>query len=131
MGKLTNAALVAVSLALSGCSTIESGWIHELTPADIEITKATVSAHLLDPRSAHWSHMIAVRDNAYGDVTVCGMVNSKAINGGYPGMRPYRVLLQGGSSQLVSLAPAIRLWDNAAHHRSCKPHVTHERRFVK
>ncbi len=131
MGKLSNAALATVMLALGGCSTVETGWIHELTPADIEVTKATVSAHLLDPRSAHWSHMIAVRDNTYGDVTVCGMVNSKAINGGYPGMRPYRVLLQGGSSQLVNLAPPIRLWDNAAHHRTCQPHVTGERRYVK
>lgn len=133
MGIFRNAVLIAALLASGGCSstdTADLGWMHELTPQDVQITKDTVSAHLLDPRSAHWGHMTAVRDSAYGDVTVCGMVNSKAINGGYPGMRPYRVVLQGGSSQLVSLAPPIRLWDNAAHQR-CKPHVVTQRRISK
>jgi hypothetical protein len=114
----------AVLVVLGGCVGVSGGgepvWIVHLTQDEVRATKEIVSAHLIDPRSAIWSDMVGVRDEAGHGVTVCGMVDSKAVNGGYPGMRPYKVYLEPTGVQLVSLAPAIRLWDHRAQ-RNCLP----------
>lgn len=120
-GRMVAAAML---LALGGCIGVsgsgEPVWIVNLTEDEVRATKGIVSAHLIDPRSAIWSDMVAVRDEAGYGITVCGMVDSKAVNGGYPGMRPYKVYLEPAGVQLVSLAPALRLWDHAAQ-RNCRP----------
>lgn len=102
--------MLGMCLFLASCATaIRPTWVHALNAEETEVVKQIVSSHLVDPYSAHWSAMTATRREADGSVTVCGMVDSKYASGAYSGMLPYRVLLKGGASRLISLSPISML----------------------
>lgn len=122
MGIVRAAAIGLIGLMLAACVAAAPGnvWVHQISPHEAEGVRAVVRPALIDPPSAIFTPMSAVRGDG-GTITVCGHVRSKALSGAYTGMRPYRVAIEHDAMRLVSLGSPRGFLRSEVSAQNCQP----------
>lgn len=114
-------AVCVLGVMLGACVSAPANvWTYQISPQEADGVKSVVKTGLLDPRSAIFTPMAAVRGDS-GTITVCGHVRSKALSGAYTGMRPYRVAIEHDAMRLVSLGTPRGFLRSEVSAQNCLP----------